>query len=373
MLKSRTIIVLFMLISIASCKRLEKRDGSISFADVKGNKVTVCDLSQISSLKNLLLSDLVENLEIIHLDDKNEALFKAWIITVTDNYIGIRQRGQAPFKLFDRQGNFLCDIGKVGNGPGEYSITLYDEIIDEKNSRIYFAPFMGDKIMIYGLDGIHIKDIKLPFKMQKPKIQLTSENNLTVVHIPFPDDEFFAFQIDLDGNILKGVAPWDEMRAMSFDSELFSSRNSSGFDIYHTVSDTLYHLDANSLEIVPVLTSTGRKDEWLCIYSELPDSYLLNVFDWKTKERKVVSTQKSSETSSYMNLQNDYMGQLEMDFNFNKGYFIQNFEPGVLIEKIEEYLGKTTTSEEDKEKLNALLNTLDEDRNNILMIGKLKK
>ncbi|MDL2213117.1 6-bladed beta-propeller [Bacteroides sp. OttesenSCG-928-E20] len=371
MLKFRVCVAFCLLLSLANCKQVE-RDGTISFAHVNGDKVTVCDLSKTSSQEVLLLSELVEELEIIHLEDIDEAFFKAWVITVTDNYIGIRQSG-APFKLFDRKGHFLHDIGKVGNGPGEYSISLYDEIIDEKNNRIYFSSFMGDKIMVYGMDGSHIEDIQLPFRMQKPKIELTDEGNLTVVHMPFPDDEYFAFQMDMQGNILKKVAPRDDIRVFSFDSELFSYRNGTDFDVYHTALDTLYHLDTNSLELVPVLTSAGREDDWLCVYNELPHRYLLNVFNWKTRENKMISTKKGAETSSQVKLMNDYLGNLEMDFSFNKGYFIQNIEPGALMEKIEKHLANSSLDNEGKEKLNALLGTLHEDQNNVLMVGRMKK
>lgn len=373
MFNHRTFFAVFLLLCLAGCQSQpgDKPDGSISIVTPDGHPVTVCDLPKVSSKEEILLSDLVEEFEIIHLDNSEEAFFKAWLTTVTENHIGVRQHSGGPFKLFDRKGNFLHNIGQVGNGPGEYSIGLYDEIIDERNGRVYFAPFMGDKILVYGLDGSHIKDLKLPFRLQKPKIELTDKGHLIVVHMPFPGDEFFAFEMDLEGNILRGVAPREGMLSESFDGELFSYRNGTVFDIYLTSLDTLYHLNTHSLEIAPVLTSTGREESWFCVYSELPQRYLLNTFSWRTQESRMISTQKESRRASEVKLVNDYLGKLETEFKFNKGYFIENLEPGALIEKITNRLA-ATSADEDREKLNSLLKELNEDQNNVLLVGRLK-
>ena len=48
-------------------------------------------------------------------------------------------------------------------------------------------------------------------------------------------------------------------------------------------------------------------------------------------------------------------------------------EPGFLKEKIEGYLCSGNNSDEQREQLNQLASSLEENDNNILLLGKLKK
>lgn len=359
-----------------SCDSSPRKDGTVQILNVNGHKVIQCDLANVKGEETILLSDLIKDCELIRFDDTDEALFNAWMVTATDNYIGIRQSGK-PYKLFDKKGKYLCDIGKVGNGPGEYNISIYDEIIDEKNKRIYFAPFVGDKIMVYDLQGKYIKDITLPYRVQKPKIELLdpAKGILTIAHMPFTNDKAFALQIDFDGNVIKEVAPTDNMRVSSFDGELFSFRNAKGMDLNHTGLDTLYNFNIKDLTLAPVFTTTPYSTEegWIRMYREFPTFYFTNTFNWKTGEGFAVSTRKDKEVSSKVKVVNDFWGNMEVSlFAFNKGYLVFNVEPGKLMETIEKRLKEQDCTQKDKEKLNSLLSTLDEDSNNLLFLGKLK-
>lgn len=370
-----SIFAIFLMAGITSvyAQSAPKGNGTVKVTRVNGTNVLTCDLSKVSAKETVPLSTIVEDCKLIRFEDKDEALFKLWMVTVTDNYIGVRPYG-SPFKLFDRSGKYLGDIGKKGNGPGEYNIAIYDEVIDEKNKRIYFAPFTGDKILVYDLSGKHIKDIKLPFSVQKPKISV-SDNIITIVHMPFTHDKVFAMQIDMNGKLLKEVAPTEQMRVNTFDGELFSFRNTKNFEIQHTSLDTLYHFDNQKLTLTPVFTTNKFTEEgWIRVYREFPDRIITSAFNWKTKDNMMVSTNKKDHKSTKATLVNDYYGNLEMSFmNANKGYFAYSVEPGQLIEMIEKRLEESSCSKKDAETLNALLKTLDEDSNNLIFVGKLKQ
>lgn len=75
------------------------------------NKMMVCELSKVGKTVNIPLSSLVENCTLIKLDNDDNALFKQWFTTVTDEYIGVRQSVNAPYKLFSHSGKFIGDIG----------------------------------------------------------------------------------------------------------------------------------------------------------------------------------------------------------------------------------------------------------------------
>jgi hypothetical protein len=330
-------------------------------------------LEDVKEVKVIPLSSLVEDCRLIHLDNTtDEALFKAWFITVTDRYIGVRQHGSGTFKLFDHSGKFLCNVGSVGQGPGEYAISLYDEIIDDENELIYLSSIVGNKILVYNTSGKYIKNIPLPHDMGKAKLHL-SDSVISVVYMPFENDRFVAYQITKGGKILQSVPAPPHFVVYNYDGELFSTRNTSTFDFRTTNSDTLYCYDIKNNKISPKFTLSVKSSEKpFRSYIELKNKYLTCVFG---KEYKVISTDKDTKNSSYIKVVNDYYGNLEMPISIvtiKNGWFVYNLEPIQLMEQIEKRLAESDCSKQDKQQLKTVLATLDENDNNILFVGKLK-
>ena len=99
-----------------------------TFEQVGPNKVMVAHLEQMGDTLDMSLSSLVEDLYVIPLDNRDEALTKGENPHVTENYILIRPWSGEAAKLFDKEGRFICKIGDFGQGPGEYQ-NLYDEYV----------------------------------------------------------------------------------------------------------------------------------------------------------------------------------------------------------------------------------------------------
>jgi len=346
------------------------QDGSVSEKSVKGSKVTVCSLEKVQKKETMPLSRLVESCSLVRLQTLSEALFKQWFTTITDKYIGVRQQGNGPYLLFDRSGKFLCSIGSVGKGPGQYAIALYDDFIDEKNNIIYLAPFMGDKILVYNTSGKLLKNIEVPQRLNKPKIFL-SNGLLTVVHMAFKGDKAMAFQFDANGNVVKQLAPQANLLVNNFNGEVFNTRNTPAFDFMHTSSDTLYHFNVQRNRIEPVFTMSVRADDKpFRQYIELPHHFITNV-----RGKGLISTDKDKKTSAYVELVNDYFGNLPIPISvitFRNGWFVYNVETSDLRDKIENHLEGSKVSEKDRQTLKKLLPTLKEENNNVVFIGKLK-
>lgn len=215
--------IVFLLASLASCnssvpKSLVTNDGSVRIIENPDGPLYICDLKAAGDTIDIPLSELVEDCRIVRFETSDEALFKAWWIEVSDNYICVRQQSNV-VKLYDKDGKFLCNIGAMGNGPGEYPVTIYDGSIDERGGHIFLSLFYGKKIMMYGLDGKWIKDINLPGQINKPKIEVNADGTLSVVHMPFEEGTPIAFRMDTDGNILSQIPALDYMLAGNFDNE----------------------------------------------------------------------------------------------------------------------------------------------------------
>lgn len=362
-------------------KALKTNDGSITTVETGGNELTVCDFALAKDTIDVPLSEFVEDCRIIRFDNSDSAMFKAWFTLVTDQYIGVRQRSGGPFKLFDKEGKFLHDIGSVGNGAGEYAISIYDEVIDEKNDRIFLSPFYGRKIMVYGTNGKWIKDIPLPGQINKPKLSLNADGTLSVVHMPFQEGEPLAFQVDMEGNILKQIPATAKRTVSDFNGEVFSYKNGNGFDFFHTSIDTLFIYDPVGNRLLPEFTMTfpNPEEKPIHLYYRLPNHFMVNYYFWGKngpENSGDILIDKKKNASSHFRLINDFYGNLPISgtgHNFYQGYFIQNMEPGQLAEQIEKHLASGKCPSQDRKKLEELAATLDENDNNVLFVGKVKK
>ncbi|MDR2036976.1 MAG: 6-bladed beta-propeller [Bacteroidales bacterium] len=348
-----------------------KEDGTISEKVVNGSKVMVCSMDKVKKNEiTIPLSQLVEDCSLIHLENLENAFFKPWFTTVTDKYIGVRQQGGNPYKLFSRSGNFLCDIGSIGHGPGEFTISLYDDLIDEKNELIYLAPMTGDKILVFSTSGKFIKNIIAPIRLKKPKLYL-SDGILTVIHMAFRGDEAIVFQFDSNGDVIKKLSPPAHLLVNDYNGEIFNTRNTREFEFLHTSSDTLYHYDIKRNRILPVFTiQSNASEKPFRQYMELNNQYISNVFG-----KGLIYNDKTNRTSSYIKIVNDYYGNLSTPgsvVNFRNGWYVYNLQPEQLMENIEKRLVESSCTGKDKQKLEKLLSSLEEGANNVLFLGKLK-
>ena len=361
--------ILFVCMSVSA-----QGDGTLSEITVEGSKMIVCSLNKLkSNTVTIPLSSLVEDCVLVQLETITEAYFKPWFTTVTDKYIGVRQQGGNPYKLFDRSGKFLCNIGSIGRGPGEYSIALYDDVIDEKNGLIYLASMNGDKIFVYNMSGKFMKNIVAPHQLKKPKMFL-KDNILTVVHMAFRGDKAIAIQFDVNtGQILKELAPPAHLLVQNFDGEIFNTRNTTAiFDFYHTSSDTLYHFDVKNNKIQPLYTMTYTSSEkpWKQYFQLNKDLFFTNV-----SGKGLVATDLKNKASSYIKVVNDYYGNLPAPtyiMQLRNGYWVYNIQPEELMEVIEKRLTESSCTEKDKQVLRKMNSTLKEGENNLVFIGKLK-
>jgi hypothetical protein len=374
------VLFLALVFGVYSCS--PKGDGTVSEVVVNGNKMYVFSLNSLKSdTATIPLSSLVENCYLVPLENSDDAYFSPWFTTVTEKYIGVRQQGGDPYKLFDSSGKFLCNVGAVGQGPGEYSISLYDDIIDDKNELIFLTSMIGDKILVYNTSGQFLKNIVAPHRIQKPKMFL-SDDVLTVVHLPFNDNRAFAIQFDVHtGDVLKELAPPAHLIVHNFDGELFNTRSVSNiFDFIHTDSDTLYHFDMKNNEILPVFTMTYSSSEniWKQYYQLNKDLFLSNIQslrDNRFTNVGIVATDLTSKKSSWIKVVNDYYGNMPVPIGIGSvrnGYWVYNIQPEQLMENIENRLAEGSCTENEKEVLRKTLSTLEEGANNVVFIGKLK-
>lgn len=364
----KKILIILVILSFLGCKK-----NSVYYTTTSnGDSVLNCRIDRVKKNRTIKLSELIYSCSIVKLSSENNALLRdIWQVNVSENYIGIRSRGEhkMPYKLYDSSGKFLRNIGEVGNGPFEY-ITLANSIIDEKRERIYLAPF-GEVNSIYSYDflGESKKTIPLAFALRKPKMYLL-KNQLVCFSMPFIGDESIAYVQDLNGNLIQHVPPIENWLSENYDTEVFSYFNSDKFDYYNTSIDTLqyYNLEDNKLQAVYTANYKNKRIPVPHSSFELPSYYVTWVAG-----KGYIFVSKHLQEASYVDIVNDFFGNIPVRLHYsNNGYFVDVYSAFSLKKQIENISHNDGISNNIKRKMQELNDSIDEYDNYILFIGQFK-
>lgn len=243
----------------------------------------VCDLAKATDTLDVPLSMLTEKeLQIVPLDNRDEALVGGWVrTTVSDNYILVSNNRQVPYKLFGRDGKFICTVGSFGQGPNEYQLT-YAEQLDEAHNRIYIMSWNAEKILVFDLKGNPQPYIPLNTRVPKGKFRVnTADSTVIVTKLPFEGSAEMVWVQDMQGNRKQSIAPGHLMAPRDFSNEVMDARNTSAYDVMFLIimpeakQDSLYHYNWEKNRLEPRFTAlfTGEKMPWHG-YTELPHHFI---------------------------------------------------------------------------------------------------
>lgn len=353
---------------------------------VNGEALYVCDYFKTSdSTVVLKLGDILESLEIVKLDSDTSATIGGGTVYFSDNYMMIPAGYRQPVKLFDRKGNYLRNIGKVGRGPGEY-ISLYDMQIDEKNKRIFLMPWQTRYLYEFNMEGDFVKPIPMMGGAPKAKFSVDGDR-LTVLALPFKGLKWVAFQQTLDGKLLDSVpvGQFEINERNPYNNELYGSRDNHYVHIFRSmgkIQDTLYHYVPGKSGLIPKFTvDFGNTVPPIHEYREFGDYFYFETsvtkpidessFTYVTEKSILVN--KKTRDATRFKLVNDLLGGYETEvWRFSNGYYVENLDPLKLKDKLEKVLDKGGLDKAMEKKITDLVNSIDENDNNYIIYGKLK-
>ena len=392
LLKAMAIICFFLSVMMG-CSRNPSVMNQLSIQVAQNiNGVIVCDKSLLKETITIPLSDLTDGeLQILKLDDADEALVKGGSTVISDNYILVKGERSIPYKLFERKtGKFIANIGSYGQGPHEY-ISVYDQQIDEANNRIYLLPWTATKILVYDLKGNGLDPIPLCYDVPKGKIKVDTKNGTVVVcTLPFPNAQAIVWQQTLDGKLLKSIEPGHLSLPYDYSNEVYSYTDGDVFDFlvfsFKPRSDTLYRYDSSNNRLLPLFTlDYKRQDVSIHAYHSNAKYYLGQIAEPRQIAENTFSTQnhqffivdKETLKGSLFILVNDFLGDSEIkwpSFVLNGDYYVRNEDPGNLRDELENTLSTNTNlSPAMREKLTKLKNSITDNDNNYVLFAKLKK
>lgn len=347
----------------------------------------VCDLAKATDTLDVPLSMLTEELQIVPLDNRDEALVGGWVrTTVSDNYILVSNNRQVPYKLFGRDGKFICTVGSFGQGPNEYQLT-YAEQLDEAHNRIYIMSWNAEKILVFDLKGNPQPYIPLNTRVPKGKFRVnTADSTVIVTKLPFEGSAEMVWVQDMHGNRKQSIAPGHLMAPRDFSNEVMDARNTSAYDVMlltimpEAKQDSLYHYNLEKNRLEPRFTAlfTGERIPWHG-YTELPHHFIgdgsfpvqvsENTFQGSAPAYYIVD--KTTLKGNFMRLKNDFL-HISAWPSFSNGYYTANMEPMTLKEQLEEALKEENLDESVQARIKACLSSLDENGNNVILLAKLK-
>lgn len=192
------LIPIFFILSCNNSKETDAVRVENGIIDIDINKA-------IEDRRDFKLSQLVKDVEFITLESTVESYFEfSQRYQVTDHYILIIGEIENRILLFDRSGKFLRQIGKRGQGPGEYYNPNY-AAIDPGERFIFVIEGTFPKILKFNIDGTFIKERNI-------SSEFTSEVESQPL---FLDNAHFALAFD------RPIIPQDDYYNIGvFDSEL---------------------------------------------------------------------------------------------------------------------------------------------------------
>ena len=361
---------------------------------IDGEEMIELDPSLLKDTVIFPLSYFTEELEIIKLDDRDEAMTGAPYAYVSDHYIMTGMVNNIPFKLFDRQGKYIADVGGIGQGPGEYRF-IYAAKIDEYTQRIYMLPFFGKELLVYDFKGNVCPPVPLVHEGIVAQFALRGD---TVVILGSPQPNKFASCVwtqDLRGNLIHefstGRLDFD-FRGVTINSQQNTERIDFSFWIPKAQLDSLYEVNLEKGELIPRFTAHFKGEALKPhMYGEFPDHYVgeatgqwiqSKTDDDGNVQRRIAGdlptyyiVDKQTLRGAYFGIENDWLDgeRLEMPLGLNYGYYMTCLEPGVLAERIEKALRSDHLTERTRKLLTEVQAGITENDNNYLLYAKLKR
>ena len=396
---------LFSVAMFASCSLSVPKEGDI----IEDSAFRSVDLRIIEKTKGTVMSlgDLMESYEIIRLDNRDEALIKTYPygVYVTDNYILLRPADVvSPVKLFTRKGRYVADIGGVGQGPGEY-LYLFSWLVDEKENRIYLGPGRTDKVLVYDLKGNYLPDEVIRFGEIVHKSQIWvdyDKKNVVVVTLPFSANVNSNFAINKnvcwvqnrEGDIVHRIPVNHYGLIGDYSNGLVACRNVDAISfsisevpMLRTRPDTLYHYDAVKNIITPCFTidHVVSENQSVCtVLYETSRSYWAQVTLYPNNLSSSVSSvrlpafnvcvsKKDGNVRRIDRFTDPLLGLSHLFLMMNNGYICISYDPLELMDALDKVLTQTDLEPDVRKRATDLRNSLHENDNDILIIGKLKQ
>jgi len=353
-----------------------------------GDSVIVCNIESLKDTIDFPLSQLFSEFEMVKLEDSSNAMIDLiYTSAVSENYLVLHSYNNG-IKLYNRQGEYITDISRRGQGPDEYVIGADDIIIDEDNNSLYFSGSYLNKVLVFDLEGNPLQHIPLAIEKNARRIRFSIDKDKQLLYMAqgsLSSGNDLAYWIqDMEGNMIKGIAAGHlAEEGADFSNRLGDIMNAGTLDYaigYWWAEDridSLYNYDMTNNCLRPVFTANLPSIPTYHLYVELPFHFLIKMGDYGgvLTNYKYILIDKQTLKGSYVRFKYDMLGNMDGQdwLYFRHGVFINSITPYELLNR---WQGSDDFSElpTNMAKFMRYLQTHDvEEMNNVVLIGKLKQ
>ena len=245
-------IVLFMVLGICnSCQEKNKAQN----AEENSSFYTIPFDQIVKNKREVKLSEFASEAKIIQFENIPEAMLgTVEDIVLTKDYIFVKF-WEHPVLQFSRDGKYIRDIGKRGNGPGEYG-TCMKLSIDEKNEKVYIHT--GElNVMVFNFYGDYLKTYNYAALEDFLSFWIWGRDSCLISYFePMRGTEPFVFiEHNVKGDTLQGIAnhiffdkddqaePW---HMAWFNDNNFAYYYENKLNVKGAYNDTVYTYDDNN-------------------------------------------------------------------------------------------------------------------------------
>ena len=147
--------ITFILLLFVSCKGNSNSETTAAVTKEKDIVYNINLEESLKSSKELKLSDISDSVNYFELKTPHELPIQVAFFDITKEYIFINSKGIV--HQLDLSGNYIRQIGAIGQGPGEY-IGAIKIMLNEPERKIYISPY---KTVVYSFDGEYLGNIDL--------------------------------------------------------------------------------------------------------------------------------------------------------------------------------------------------------------------
>jgi hypothetical protein len=207
---------------------------------------TQADLSKIEINPNarregqLKLNDLVASVEYVPLETNDRCVIgQIYTYDVTPNYILVFCGKSTAVYFFDKNGRFIAQVGRKGQGPGEYN--YIDHIFtDEELQRIFIRTYNPNRLNMYDFNGEYISHLPLDdYGEPTGSIKALFDNKYLVIYPNNKGKKDYTYEIrDRDYKLLG-----QGLRSVPYTIYGTPDGRSEGANIFLTPFDSYYRFD----------------------------------------------------------------------------------------------------------------------------------
>ena len=389
-------------LSITSCSSSGGADTNVSQADT----IPVIDVAKAieNSGKSLLMSDFIEDIDYIRPEYPASMVDIIFDVNVDDNYLLLQVTDR--LYCYSRQGKFLREIGRKGQGPEEHlgvrSSTLYNGIVAiNSNYR--------REILRYDIQGNYLGQSPVSDNVFKINMLDTNRVAIHLHHGTLMDDPnlFVTALLNSKGDTVQliktepyyptGLAQSPSVWNYADTVRVFTCINDTVYSVFrdtiapkYIVNLGKYKVSKEAFADIRVLSEERNKYIYTTSYGET-SQHLLMMFPYDGKRWMAVYDKNSGKMSSWNRKADEINrygfiegGEWENDIDggaglthlkqVGKNYLTVNILPHEL--KAQFYENKNSIDvkyPEKHEALEKLVKSLDDDENPVVILYKLKR